>query len=69
MSMQPVLQIIPVELEQEYLMVYDGVAFQVELNSRKLTGWNFQSFLPITVLLLGIIQPTQRMVALSVCSN
>jgi len=31
--MQPVLQIIPVELEQEYLMVYDGVAFQVELNS------------------------------------
>ena len=69
MSMQPVLQIIPVELEQEYLMVYDGVAFQVELNSRKLTGWNFQSFLPITVLLLGIIQPTQRMVALILCSN
>ena len=69
MSMQPVLQIIPVELEQEYLMVYDGVAFQVELNSRMLTGWNFQSFLPITVLLLGIIQPTQRMVALIICSN
>ena len=69
MSMQPVLQIIPVELEQEYLMVYDGVAFQVELNSRNLTGWNFQSFLPITVLLLGIIQPTQRMVALIICSN
>ena len=69
MRMLPVLQIFPDELERGYLMIYDGIAFQVELNSRKLTGWNFQSFLPITVLLLGIIQPTQRMVALIICSN